>query len=314
MIKTSAPGKLILFGEHAVVYGEAAIATAVNKRTFVTAEQLTEPRIIVESKNLNTTIESGLTEATNDPIIKAVQDSLAKLKKKIGVKLVIDSQIPFSVGMGASASIVTAVSGAVLNLLQKETLREDIAEISHEAEKLTYGKPSGLNTSITTFGGTIYFQKGRIDPIRTEPIEFVVGNTGSRKSSKDLVDDVKKRVEDPRVAFNLYTIGSIVRRARTAILENNLTELGSLMNKNHKYLRDLGVSSVNLERLINTALGAGAYGAKLTGAGGGGCMMAITDNPEKVISALENEGASAFLVRTHQGGVRIEQSDESGYL
>ncbi len=309
MIKTSAPGKLILFGEHAVVYGEAAIATAINKRAFVTAEKIETPKIVIERKNPETQIEVGFHEDTTDPVVRAVQESLKKINRWEGIKLEIDSQIPLSVGMGSTSSILAATSSAVLNLFEEPDV-EDVVKIAHEAEKAVYDKPSGINTAVSALGGTIYFQRGHIEPIRTEPIEIVVGNAGSRKNTRALIEDVRKRVEDPRVSYNLFTIGSIVRQARKAIFENNLKELGNLMNKNHYYLRELGVSSVELERLVETARAAGAYGAKLTGAGGGGCIIALTDDPERVIEALNEKGADAFLVKTHQGGVRKEQTNE----
>ena len=137
MITTSAPGMIILFGEHAVVYGEAAIATAVNKRVKVTACGLDEPKIVVESKNLGETYDAKIRGPTKEPVVKAVQESLKKLGKGVGIGISIDSEIPVGVGMGSSASVSTAASAAVLNLLSKEEVEPVVvATVAYEAEKV----------------------------------------------------------------------------------------------------------------------------------------------------------------------------------
>ncbi|MFO7872279.1 MAG: mevalonate kinase [Candidatus Undinarchaeales archaeon] len=312
MVKVSAPGKLILFGEHAVVYGEAAIATAVNKRAFVTAEKFGEPRIIVESSKFDEPIHSDLKEETDNPVVKSAQETLKFLNKNSGVKLNISSRIPISVGMGSSASTVTAASSSILSLFDSsKNERGAVAKIAYEAEKATHGKYSGINTAVTTLGGTILFQKGKVEQVRTEPLNVIVGNSGIKKDTKKIVDEIRSKVEDPRVAYNIFTIGSIVRKAKKAIHENNLPELGRLMDKNHYYLRELGVSSRRLENLVEAAREAGAYGAKITGSGGGGCIIALAEDPDPVIDALKEKGAEAFMVKTHQGGVRDEKTPES---
>ena len=307
MIKASAPGKLILFGEHIVVYGEPAIATALDKRAYVTATELENKKIVVRSKNLGTEIEAPLKGETKDPVVRAAQAALEKTGAKTGVGIEIDSEIPVSVGLGSSASVSVATAAAVLKLFSNsEPSRMQILEVAHEAEKVAHGKPSGIDTAITTFGGTIFFKKGEIEGLDAPEMQFVVGNTNVPRNTKEIVEKVKKIIEDPRVAYNLFTISSLVKRARDALLRGNITEIGFLMNKNQEFLRALGVSSVELERLIDIAQGAGAYGAKLTGAGGGGCMIALSEKPENILKALENDGADAFIVKTNQPGVRIE--------
>lgn len=306
MIKASAPAKLILFGEHAVVYGETAIATAVDKRAYATACELEGSKIIVNSKNIQEDIEASLIEDTTNPIVKAVQEALKFCKTKTGVGVEINSEIPVAVGLGSSASVVSATAMAVVSLFKENPDPLKIAEIALEAEKISHGNPSGVDTATTTLGGTIAFKKGTIEELKTEGLSLVIGNTGIRKSTKELVDKVRKSIEDPRMATSLFNISSLVKSAKTAIIQNNLDELGALMDKNHKFLRELGVSSPQLETLIKTAKKAGALGAKLTGAGGGGCIIALTQEPKKVIQALEKKGATAFQVHTNQEGVKIE--------
>ena len=310
-ITASAPGKLILFGEHIVVYGEPAIATALDKRAYVTATELEEKKIIVKSNELEQPIEVSPKEEATHPAVRVAQAALQKNNSSRGVEIHIKSEIPISAGLGSSASVSVATAAAVLKLFSSEQNSEpsrmEILEVAHEGEKVAHGKPSGIDTAVATFGGTIFFKKGEIEGLDAPEMQFVVGDTKVPRNTKEIVEGVRKTVEDPRVAFNLFTISSIVRRAREALLRQNLTEIGHLMNKNQEFLRALGVSSVELEQLIHTAINSGAYGAKLTGAGGGGCMIALSDKPDKIKAALDNAGAEAFVVKTNQPGVRFEQ-------
>ncbi len=309
-ITASAPGKLILFGEHVVVYGEPAIATALDKRAYVTATELDEKKIIVKSSELEQPIEASLKEEAKHPAVRVAQAALQKTNSARGVEIEIKSEIPVSSGLGSSASVSVATAAAVLKLFSQEQNAEpsrmEILDVAHEGEKVAHGKPSGIDTAITTFGGTIFFKKGEIEGLDAPEMQFVVGDTKVPRNTKEIVEGVRKNVEDPRVAYNLFTISSIVRRAREALLRQNLTEIGHLMNKNQEFLRALGVSSVELEQLILAARNAGAYGAKLTGAGGGGCMIALSEKPDKIKNALEQVGAEAFVVKTNQSGVRFE--------
>ena len=308
MITASAPGKLILFGEHAVVYGEAAIATAVDKRARVTACELDEKKIVVNSKNFGTPIEASITGETDNPTVRAVQAALEYAGQSVGIGIEIDSKLPIAAGMGSSAAISSATAAAVINLLTGTVPSLEISNVAYEGEKIAHGKPSGIDSSVATFGGTIFFQRGKITNLETGRLTLVVGDTGIQRNTKEQVDKVKSTIEDPRVAHSMFSIGSLVKRANTQMLgECSHVKLGMLMDQNHDFLRKLGVSSVKLEELINAAKKAGAYGAKLTGAGGGGCVIALTDSPQEVIEALKAAGAKrAFTTRTDQEGVRIE--------
>src|SRR3989344_990572 len=153
MIKASAPGKLILFGEHIVVYGEPAIATALDKRAYVTATELENKKIVVRSKNLGTEIEAQLKGETKDPVVRAAQAALEKTGAKTGVGVEIDSEIPVSVGLGSSASVSVATAAAVLRLFSPdaEPSKLEILEVAHEAEKIAHGNPSGIDAAVAVF-------------------------------------------------------------------------------------------------------------------------------------------------------------------
>ena len=228
--------------------------------------------------------------------------------KKIGIGIEIDSEVPIGSGMGSSAAVATATAAAVTGLLNDNLVTMEVAEIAYAAEKLTRAKASGIDSAITTFGGTILFQKGMIKnvPINQELV-LVVGDTGRESNTNELLDKVSKHIEDPMMAHSMFSIGALVRKANGALMSGNPLEIGKMMDMNHMFLRNLGVSTQTLENLVNAAKEAGAFGAKLTGAGGGGCVIALTDNPAEVAGAMKRAGATkAFKAQTNQEGVRIE--------
>ncbi len=304
-IKASAPGKLILFGEHIVVYGEPAIATAIDKRAYATATELEERKIVVISNGETT--EADITQKTESPVVRAVQVALQKTNSQKGVQIEINSEIPVAAGLGSSASVSVATAAAVLKLFSEtESSKIEIFEVAHEAEKVAHGNPSGVDTATAVFGGTIFFRKGKAEGIEAPEMQIIVGNTGIPRNTKTQVENVKSRVEDPRVSYNLFAISSIVKKARETILKGSINEIGFLMDKNQEYLRALGVSSVEIENLIKIAKDKGAAGAKLTGAGGGGCIIALATKPETIKKAIEDAGFETFIVKTNQPGVIYE--------
>jgi len=308
MITASAPGKVILFGEHAMVYGELGIATAIEKRAYVTVCELDEPKIVVQSKNIDTAIELLNNQKPEDPTTKAARLALAKCDKKgQGLGIEINSQIPQSSGLGASAAIATATAAAILQMFKGELEILQLAEIAYEAEKTIHENPTGVETAITAVGGTISFQRGKVEALKTEPLSIVVGNTGLASNAEAMIGKVKQYIEDPRMGCTLFSIGGLVKQAKEAILHNEFTRIGNLMYKNHEYLRDLGVSSPELELLVKKAKNEGSPGAKLTGFGGGGSMFALAHDPKEMAAALGLAGAKTFGTMTSEPGVRIEE-------
>ncbi|MAF89387.1 MAG: mevalonate kinase [archaeon] len=307
MIRASAPGKLILFGDHAVVYGEPGIATAINKRAYSTACELDGKKIVVESKDTGETTECGIREKSKNPIIAAVQEAQKFSKSRSGIGIEINSQIPIGAGLGSSAAVATATIASVATLLTgKEPSTMEIAEMAYKADKLAHESPSGIDTAVTSLGGTIFFKKGNISQLDSEPLTLVVANSGVRRNTSDMVLRVKNSIRDPRVALSMFSIGSLSKEARTILLGKRQGDLGPLMDRGQSLLKDLGVSSTSLEDLVQLAKDSGAVGSKITGAGGGGCIISLSDNPETLIQAFKESGASAYSVRTNQPGVRID--------
>lgn len=320
----SAPAKIILFGEHFVVYGEPAIVTAIDKRAHVTAELRKDKRIYIRSPDLKASgyfsqknhfqAEQGGQEARPklEPIKIAVQKILALSKEENGVNIDVQSNIPVAAGLGSSAAVAAATGTAVSQLLGIEISKEDVFRIAYEAERFVHGTPSGIDPAISTHGGVLLFCKDKgFTPLNVkEDIPLVVGDTGIERSTGEMVSGVRQRRERYPSIVNpiIKSGGKVALRAAKALETGDLNALGELMNINHAMLSAIGVSNEFLDRLVYSARKAGALGAKLTGAGGGGCMVALSppDKLKQVVDAIKLEGGVAFVARKTNEGVRIE--------
>jgi len=323
-VTASAPAKVILFGEHFVVYGQPAVVLAIDKRASATAQLRKDERISINSIDMRIagTFKGDRFQATKggskarlrlEPIRNAVQQVLGKAGKKVGVDVSIRSSIPIAAGLGSSAAVATSTVAAVSHLLGLQLSRDEIFRMAYESERLVHGTPSGIDPAISTYGGALQFQRGRdfIDLKVETNIPLVIGNTRVERSTSELVTKVRQIREGyPSVVDLIFITG-----ARTALLavealrKGNLQTVGELMNINHALLSAVGVSHESLERLTYAARNGGAYGAKLTGGGGGGCMIALTEEKKmkKVMVAIVRAGGIAFEARKTDEGVRIER-------
>ncbi|HMB46092.1 MAG TPA: mevalonate kinase [Candidatus Methanoperedens sp.] len=283
----TAPGKIYLFGEHAVVYGETAIACAVELRTRVRVKRSNEISIF---SDIGTT---GLDFDLHPYVSSAIQKSGSP-----NVSIEISSQIPVGSGLGSSAAVTVATLEAInieCGLLYDKT---GIARMAHEIEKEVQGAASPTDTFVSTFGGVIEIpSRKKLDILECG---IVIGNTNKGASpgkTAKLVKQVallKEEYPDPIDAI-IKTIGSFAKHGQIMVMQKKYQALGKLMNVNHGLLDALGVSTMELSTLVYAARNAGAYGAKLTGAGGGGCMVALSDSPRKVASAIEKAGGTAII-------------------
>jgi mevalonate kinase len=325
-VVASAPAKIILFGEHFVVYGEPAIVVAIDRRAYAEAELRQDKRLRFQSANLNTScyFENGVFKVEQgdakearlkfEPVKLAVEKVLAASGKNVGLDITINSAIPVGAGLGSSAAVVASVTAAVSALLGLEFSKQDIFRIALEAERVVHGTPSGVDPAIATFGGTLLFQVDTgFKPLEVKTdIPLVIGNTGVERSTKIQVEKVRETMDSfPQIADPLRKAArEIVLRAVTALQENDLETLGRLMNINHALLYGIGVSDESLEWLTNAARKAGALGAKLTGAGGGGCMIALArpERLENVSEAIMRAGGSPFIAKKTDEGVKVERT------
>lgn len=304
----SSPGKFILLGEHAVVYGKPAVALAINKRFRCTVRK--------DSAN---SLNGYPTNFDNHPHIRSI---LAENGLN-NVAITTDSDIPSSSGLGSSAALSSSLSAAVKDILKKEINKKEIANEAFDAEYYAQGRASPLDTSCCTFGKGIALNcpddmgkplwtaekgnnKWNISSIPVPEMTFVIGYTGIKASTGPLVEKVRKYKEHNRFASDIVDeIENTTLNGMKAISKNDKSDLGKAMTDDHKLLSILGVSCNELNKLVNAALRY-SYGAKLTGSGGGGSMVALTDEPEKVCESIFLHGGLPFVVKTGANGVTIE--------
>lgn len=245
----------------------------------------------------------------------AIELALEESDKRVGIDVSITSQIPVGAGLGSSAAVAVATIGAVSRLLGLELSKEEIAKLGHKVELLVQGASSGIDPTVSAVGGFLYYKQGKFEPLPFMELPIVVGYTGSTGSTKELVAMVRKRYEEmpELVEPILEAMGKLVDKAKEIILskldeEEKLTKLGELMNINHGLLDALGVSTKKLGELVYAARTAGAIGAKLTGAGGGGCMYALAPGRQReVATAIKIAGGIPMITRVSREGLRIEE-------
>jgi len=292
-------GKAILFNEHFVVYGIPSIVSAIGNYTVAKVEAYDKPGFKLTDKRPATPKykEDKLSQQTEsfDLMFKKMGLDLSKN----GVKIILEGNLVAASGIGASAASCVAVARALADSYELDLSDEQINEIAYEGEKGYHGTPSGVDNTASTYGGLIWFQKGEknvIDRISLlNPVEIVIGNTGKVTDTKAAVDGVKQRKEKNLKKYQeiFDRAENIAYLAKRAIQDRAYTNLGKLMNENHKLLQQIEVSSRELDFLVSIARDSGALGAKLTGGGLGGNMLALTPGKElqnKVATAIEKEG------------------------
>jgi len=314
MLTVSAPGKVILFGEHAVVYGEPALASAIDRRVYVRVEKADRDTVEVESRDLGSSTSFSIDEAEKpapeDPfryVKRAVQVVFEHTGERSGLKISIESELPPASGLGTSAAVSVSTILAVVRLLGKDIDTNTLADLGHRVELEVQGAASPTDTAMAAFGGTQFIQPGKgFEPLEAS-LPLVVGYTGIERSTKALVDGVRRRREEYPGIIDpvIKAIGEITRKARDNIADGE--DLGILMDMNHGLLEALGVGNERLSELVHAARRAGAEGAKLTGAGGGGCMIAYAPgNQDAVAEAIR--ACDCRVLKTSGGseGARVE--------
>ena len=290
-MRASACGKIILFGEHSVVYGRPAIAAPVSGlRIYAEIGR-------GEGKIYNPAMGKVLgMEEREEPLVKAVWLALDRLGKgEASFDIHISGDIPPYSGLGSGAAVCVAIMRAVGKWEGVEFSPAELAEMSYETEKLFHGNPSGIDNTVVSYEKPVYFVRG--EPIETlsvgKPFTVVIGDTGVKGSTKGMVSRVSRLLESDPEKYNriMDEIGKITERARELIGGGSPRGLGPLMDRNQELLRELKVSHESLERLVAAAKHAGALGAKLVGAGGGGNMIALVEDSKPVEEALLKAGA-----------------------
>lgn len=371
MVRASAPGKCILFGEHAVVYGEPAVAVAIDQRVTISMKTHQKPGATWKLEGL--------------PFIAEKHPHLEGLRKRLwhlsdqtpSLDITINSELPSAAGLGSSAALSVAFSAALRaargrrvddqgwcegfsselktdpykeprrgheagfirnggrRLLGKEAIDEDeCAILAHAIEaEVQKGRASPIDSSTVSHGGCTLlsddFEKGldwrysrRLStpegerkwevhdvPVPQDDVWLVIGNTGKYSPTGKMVERVASMLTaEPERMNEIKTIGSIARRGADALKKGDMETVGTCMTENHLLLRGLGVSSPELENLVKAAASY-SLGVKLTGAGGGGCMIALTREPKQTAESIELAGGRSIITSLGTSGVRIDDDD-----
>jgi mevalonate kinase len=301
-ISATAPGKTILFGEHAVVYGRPAIAapvTQIRAKATVFAEIRGQPGdVLLDAPDIG--LKTMLSHLTGDHALAQACHLLARelnIARFPALRLHITSTIPIAAGLGSGAAISIAALRALSAFLGQPLPTERINALAFELEKIHHGTPSGIDNTVIAYAQPIFFVRDQpFELLRVaRPISLIIADTGIRSPTSVAVAGLRERRQlDPaRYESWFDQIAAIAKQARAAIESGRLPELGALMNANHALLRQLGVSSPELDQLVSAASQAGAWGAKLSGGGQGGNCIAIAgpDQIESIAQALQTAGA-----------------------
>lgn len=305
----TAPAKIILFGEHAVVYQRPAIAVPVSQvqARAVVLPDLKAPagRVWIQAPDIQ--LDSSLDDLPEaNPIASLVRLFQAHyaLDHLPACIMRISSSIPLAAGMGSGAAISVACLRALSAFIGAPLPIEQVSALAYEIEKLYHGTPSGIDNTVVAYGKPVYFVRGAPIEILSlrKPFTLVIGDTGIHSPTSRPVEAVRRAWLADRAHFDSLfdRAGEIARAARSLLESGEPDRLGSLMNENHSLLVEMGVSSPELDRLVRSARDAGALGAKLSGGGWGGNMIALAqpDQAEQVAAAVRASGAVHTLI-TH---------------
>lgn len=306
MTTASAPGKLILFGEHAVVYGRPALAVPLGDlRARVRVEQGTGRGITIHARDLGRhfLLDSAPTE---DPLAAIVRALLAELNAgpDQSLDLWIESDIPLAAGLGSGAAVSTAIVRALGAHLGQPLPPERISALVFETEKLYHGTPSGIDNTVIALEQPLRFarQSGSKPIVIARPFTLAIANTGIASPTKIAVSDVRRGWERnaPYYESIFDDMAAIVESAEVALTRGDTDRLGELMNRNQELLRALDVSSPEIENLLRSASAAGAPGGKLSGGGRGGNVIVYVKgrNAGTIEQALLQAGAITVMLTT----------------
>lgn len=312
-MKASAPGKIILFGEHAVVYNRPALAVPVNQvQAEVEVSDSPTQGIWIHAPVVDLHAELS-TLPSDHPIASVIlmvfsppftssQFLKDRMNGETGVEINITSTIPVAAGLGSGAAVSVALIRALAHYVGNSLSDEQVNLLVFEVEKHYHGTPSGIDNTVIAYNMPVFYMKGRpVETFKTaKPFTIVIGDTGIPAPTKESVGDVRRLwLRDQNRFESIFNeVAQISTMARRFIETGRPELLGELMDHNHEFLQQMTVSSPELDRLVLAARGAGALGAKLSGGGRGGNMIALVEqaSAESVAEALRSAGAIRTII------------------
>jgi len=303
-IKASAPGKLMLFGEHAVVYNRPCIVTAVSSRIYVEME-----KILGDFK----------IEAPQVKDARFIKEALRVFKEKYkadqGLSIKTKADFSSQYGFGSSSAVTVATLYGLSKIYRINLSKKDFFDLGYQVTLNIQGVGSGFDIAAAVYGGTNYFVTGgkTIESLEVADLPIVVGYSGVKADTSTIVKNLKFKIKNEKLQLkikNLFDlIKKIVEEAKVFLARRRWQRVGQLMNENQKLLQRLGVSTGKLNKMCQAAISAGAYGAKLSGAGGGDCMIALVPKEERksAEAAIAEVGGEVIKVETNAEGVKLEK-------
>jgi mevalonate kinase len=327
-------GKVILLGEHGVVHGRPALAAALSAGCRASAEPADATGLVIEAdtdapcfgaadspaaKSSRSQAGPVVVLADSPPYPDELRETLRRAfcavlegypEKRPGLQIRVKRGLPPGAGLGCSAALAVSVVRALDGALGMQRDARQVAEESMRWERVFHGNPSGIDSAIASSGGMALFRRGKPPQSVNSPIQplLVIGHSGQSASTRAMVEKVARlhAEERKKVEAIFDEMAELVLCGSAALGAGDALALAELMDRNQVLLQQLGVSTPRLDEMCRQALGAGAAGAKLTGSGGGGCMIALVEgqlSAEKVQRALERMGCGAFVASVgHPGG------------
>lgn len=320
-VTVSAPGKLMLFGEHAVVYDRPCLVTAVDQRMRATVEVIDTPELQLEAPDVKVSgYKKSLQELGKGEFPKgakfveiAVKNFASKYPLKSGLKVTTKSDFSSLFGFGSSSASTVCVIKALSEITGEQLTDKAIFDLAYKTVLDIQVKGSGFDVAAAVYGGTLYYVIGGkvLKPLQLASLPLIVGYSGVKADTVILMNEVKEfSSKYPNVVEGIYNqIETLVELGKKSLNKQDWLSVGELMNVNQGYLSALGVSTQKLEDMMYAVRDAGAYGAKLSGAGGGDCIIVLAPYVKKksVERAIINAGGKVIQVKTNAEGVRIEQ-------
>ena len=318
-VTATLPGKLMLMGEHAAVYGYPCLAAAFDKKLTVKINQRSDRNIIILSDYFKETLQSDWQEITEkiEPggqyLIAALKTVSVLISHKTGINMEIKSDFSGRFGLGSSAAVTVGAIAGIAALYGLNLSKEELFKLAYRSILTVAENASGYDAAAIIFGGIIYYKKGDIKPEKIEASpDLLVCYSGSKADTAEMVRMVAGKMKSHKKAVLkiFQSTAELVKQARQSLISHQYDIFGKLMNFSQDYLEDLGVATPKLNELILKARKAGALGAKISGAGGGDCLIVLVDHGcrQKVSQALIEAGGEIIDTRIDTEGITVKLS------